>query len=313
MSPTTGSGRRTSVRWRTPPQRCSHLPLARAVPSRDDETMIASSVLDLIGDTPLIRLKARQRGDRLRDPRQGGVPQPRPVGEGSRGALHHPRRRAAGRCCGPAGGSSRAPPATPASAWPWSPARWATRCHHRHPAHPEPGEEGRHPPDGRRAGRGGRRPLRRTPTTTCATPAGWPRNWRPRSRPARSGPTSSTTSPTARPTSTPPARRSGRRPAARIDGFICAVGTGGTLAGVADGAARAEARRRHRPRRSGRRGALRLLRARRAEGRGDLDQRGHRPGPHHRQPRGADGRLPLPRHRRGDDARDHRAGRTRGW
>src|ERR1700742_132339 len=32
-------------------------PLARTVPSRDDEPMIAGSVLDLIGDTPLIRLK----------------------------------------------------------------------------------------------------------------------------------------------------------------------------------------------------------------------------------------------------------------
>ena len=120
--------------------------------------MIAGSVLDLIGDTPLIRLQGRQRGDRLRDPRQGGVPEPRPVGEGPRGAVHHPRRRAARDAASPAGGSSRAPPATPASAWPWSPARSAT-AHHRHPAHPEPGEEGRHPPDGRRARRGGRRPL----------------------------------------------------------------------------------------------------------------------------------------------------------
>ena len=58
-----------------------------------------------------------------------------------------------------------------------------------------------------------------------------------RSRPARSGPTSSTTSPIARPTSKAPARRSGARPSGRIDGFICAVGTGGTLAGVAHGAA----------------------------------------------------------------------------
>ena len=74
----------------------------------------------------------------------------------------------------------------------------------------------------------------------------------------------------------------------RIDGFICAVGTGGTLAGVAEALRAAEARRRHRPRRSRRRVALRILRARRAEGGGNLDQRRHRPGPHHRQPRGAD-------------------------
>ena len=33
-------------------------------------------------------------------------------------------------------------------------------------------------------------------------------------------------------TTAPPDRRSGRRPAGKVDAFICAVGTGGTLAGV---------------------------------------------------------------------------------
>ena len=37
-------------------------------------------------------------------------------------------------------------------------------------------------------------------------------------------------------------------------------------------------------------GALQLVQARRAQGRGLLDQRGHRPGPDHRQPRGCAGR-----------------------
>ena len=49
---------------------------------------------------------------------------------------------------------------------------------------------------------------------------------------ARSGPTSSTMSPTARVTST---RRQGnlaRKPSGKVDGFICAVGSGGTLGGV---------------------------------------------------------------------------------
>ena len=44
---------------------------------------------------------------------------------------------------------------------------------------------------------------------------------------------SSTTSPTGRGTTRPPARRSGRQTGGKVDGFICAVGTGGTLAGVA--------------------------------------------------------------------------------
>ena len=56
---------------------------------------------------------------------------------------------------------------------------------------------------------------------------------------------------------------------------------------------RGEPRRRHRPGRPDGRGALQLVRPRRAEGRGQLDHRGHRPGPHHRQPRGADRRLRL--------------------
>ena len=67
----------------------------------------------------------RQRGHRLRDPGQGRVPQSRPVGEGPRGPVHRARRRSDGVCCGRAAGSSKAPPATPASAWPWSARRSA--------------------------------------------------------------------------------------------------------------------------------------------------------------------------------------------
>ncbi len=47
-----------------------------------------------------------------------------------------------------------------------------------------------------------------------------------------SGPTSSTTRPTAPGTRPRRARKSGRKPEGKVDGFICAVGTGGTLAGV---------------------------------------------------------------------------------
>ena len=46
-----------------------------------------------------------------------------------------------------------------------------------------------------------------------------------------------------------PGRRSGRRPMAGIDAFTCAVGTGGTLAGVGAGPEGAQARRAHRARR----------------------------------------------------------------
>ncbi len=51
---------------------------------------------------------------------------------------------------------------------------------------------------------------------------------------ARSGPTSSTMSPTATSMSAPPARKSGSRPTARSTASVSAVGTGGTLAGVAE-------------------------------------------------------------------------------
>ena len=56
------------------------------------------------------------RGDRLHHPRQGGVHEPRRIGEGPRRSLHHHRRRKARRAEAGRHASSRAPPATPASA-----------------------------------------------------------------------------------------------------------------------------------------------------------------------------------------------------
>ena len=58
--------------------------------------------------------------------------------------------------------------------------------------------------------------------TSCARPR----------RTACCSPTSGTTSTTARRTISRPARKSGRRPQGKVDGFICSVGTGGTLAGT---------------------------------------------------------------------------------
>ena len=54
----------------------------------------------------------------------------------------------------------------------------------------------------------------------------------------------------------------------KVDGFICAVGTGGTLAGVAHGAQSAQQRRAHRARRSDGRRALQLLHDRHAKSEG---------------------------------------------
>ena len=80
----------------------------------------------------------------------------------------------------------------------------------------------------------------------------------------------------------------------KIDGFICAVGLGRHAGRRLDGAQGQEQGRPDRHRRPGGRGALQLLRAWRAEIGRQLDHRGHRPGPHHRQPRGRRGRPRLP-------------------
>jgi cysteine synthase A len=74
----------------------------------------------------------------------------------------------------------------------------------------------------------------------------------------------------------------------KVDGFICAVGSGGTLAGVA--LALKERNPKIKIGLADPMGAALyelLLHPRRAEGRRHLDHRGHRPGPHHRKPRRA--------------------------
>ena len=81
---------------------------------------IRDGFVGTVGNTPLIKLRRASEDDRLHDPRQGRVPQPRRLGQGPRGALHHQGRRGARAAAARAASSSRAPPAIPASASRWS-------------------------------------------------------------------------------------------------------------------------------------------------------------------------------------------------
>ena len=246
---------------------------------------VRKNVIDAIGNTPLIRLQPRLEVDRLRDPRQGRVHEPGPVGEGPRRARHHPRRRGAR----PAEarrhdrrGHGRQYRHRPGHG------RQGARLPHgdRHPRDPEPGEEGRLRLLRRRPRRGAGGPLLRPDELRAATPAGWRRSC------ARRSPAGAVWANQFDNV----ANRRGPRPDApgpeiwdqtggKVDGFICAG-----RAPAARSRASPMALQGARPRtcRSAladphRRGALQLLHRRRAEGRGHLDHRGHRPGPHHRQ------------------------------
>ena len=146
----------------------------------------------------------------------------------------------------------------------------------------------------RRAGRGAGGALQGPEQLREGIPAGWPRSW-PQTEPNgaiwanqfdnvanREGHYRDA-----------PAPRSGQQTGGKVDGFICAVGTGGTLAGV--GMALKERNPEVRIGCADPMGAALYswYTARRAEGRGHLDHRGHRPGPDHRQPRGRADRRRL--------------------
>ena len=75
-----------------------------------------------------------------------------------------------------------------------------------------------------------------------------------------------------------------------LDAFTCAVGTGGTLAGVGLYLKERKPAVRIRIGRPDGGGALQLVCARRAQGGRLFDQRGHRPGPGHGEPRGCPSR-----------------------
>ncbi len=86
---------------------------------------VRDGIVEAIGNTPLIKLRARLRADRLHDPGQGRVHEPRPVGEGPRRTRDDPARPRSAATSSPAVWSSRARPATPASGWRWSRTRAA--------------------------------------------------------------------------------------------------------------------------------------------------------------------------------------------
>ena len=79
----------------------------------------------------------------------------------------------------------------------------------------------------------------------------------------------------------------------KVDGFICAVGTGGTLGRRCDCAEGTQQGYRDRHRRPDGRGPLQLLHDGRAQGLRLLDHRRHRPRPHHQEYRGPCGRCRL--------------------
>ncbi len=81
---------------------------------------IADSVLDLIGNTPLVRLDRVRAGRLGRGPRQARVAEPGRQRQGPHRPGDDRGRGAAAACSSPATPSSSRPAATPASAWRWS-------------------------------------------------------------------------------------------------------------------------------------------------------------------------------------------------
>ena len=184
------------------------------------------SVLDLIGDTPLVDISALSPNPRRRHLHQAGGAEPRRLGQGPGGAVDDRAGRARRR--------ARAGQARPG-------ADGAVVGQHRHrPGHGVPGQGlppqgghadqrvGRAPPAARAVGGRDHRVARapRARTARCA----WPGSW-PASTPSGSSSTSTATRPTPRRTTRAPGPRScATAPTSRTS--WPGSGTSGTLLGV---------------------------------------------------------------------------------
>ncbi len=174
---------------------------------------VKSDLAEAIGNTPLIRLNKVSEATGCEILGKCRIPQSRPVGEGSRRALHHPRRgraRAAEARRHHRRGHRRQHRHRPRAGGRLD----GVQDRHRDPRDAEPGKEGHDPPGRRRAGASPGGALQKSEQLREVFRAVWPPRW-PRPSPrARSGPTSSTTPPTASPMPRPRAPRSGTRPTA---------------------------------------------------------------------------------------------------
>ena len=222
--------------------------------------IVAADLPAAVGNTPLIRLRRASEATGCEILGQGRVHEPRPVGQGPRGALDHPRRRRPRRA--PARRHHRRGHRRQHRHRPRADRRRDGLPHrHRDPRHPEPGEEGHDPARRRRRWSRCRRCPTATRTTTSATPA------RLAEKLAAADPHGAVWANQFDNVANRQAHIDGTAPeiweqtGGRIDGFICAVGSGGTLAGRRRRPPRARSQGEDRPRRPLRRGALALLRA----------------------------------------------------
>ena len=270
--------------------------------------MEKKSFIDLIGNTPLVHLRRASEETGCTILGKAEFLNPGQSVKDRAALFIIADAEQARACCGRAARSSRAPPAIPASASPWSATRKGYRT-----VIVIPETQSQEKKDMLRLCGAElivvpavpyQRPQQLRALFGPARRGAAPR----RCRTARSGPTSSTMSPTGdghirdhRPRDLGADRGQGRR--------LRLLGRHRRHARRRrDRAQGAQQGRQDRARRPGRRGALQLLCPWRAQGRGQLDHRGHRPGPDHREPRGRAGRHGVQHQGRGGAAAGLRSG-----